>query len=749
MYRDVGDCGDRAPSCRLGRNGANTLAWIVRLSAAALLLVTAQPGVCEQVSPGIRPEDETANGEQLQEVVVTAQKRAENSQQVPISIATVSDEQLQASGVTSSLQLTTVDPALQVQNQGESFQPRIRGVGTSSAGPGVENPVALYVDGVYYASQNMAILNLNDVAQVSVLDGPQGTLFGRNATGGVIQLTTREPTRESGLELGTSIDNYLTSRTDLYATGGLLSADAVNLWLSYAGQGKSWGDDLLTGQDVHKIDHDVDVRNKWLISIGSDSTLRLNLDYMDRADSNGLNIVPYPGSEAYALLPGYRSSSNPWDVDIYRIATDQLRSGGASGTLETALPFAKFQDIVAYRAYSLSSDFSTTASPLPGEDLALQQRGEEATEELQLVSLDSAKIKWATGLYYFYDNDRSPGTQIDLLPPTFGPVLVPVVVNTRTTTNSVAVFGQATITLPWATELTLGARDTYEHRAFAASESVAGFPVPLPPIAPTITANRPTWRAALDHQFTNDIMGYISYNRGFKSGGYNGFDPTNPPYRPETVDAYEIGAKSELLDHILRINVSAFDNEYKNMQVSRYTTTAVIYNGAQAEIYGADLSAEARVGHFRFRADGEVLRTRFTSFPFAACSDPNFPGPGLTQFSCSATGNQLPNAPSFAGTVSADYIQSSPVGLLDLNVTEYHNAGYFFEPDDRLRQNAYDYLSASISLESPNRRYTARLYGTNLLNRAVYSWAGTDSTQYSADYESPPRLFGARLTYRF
>jgi len=714
------------------------------------ILASLSGGVC----PALAQQAESAGqSTSLEAIVVTAQKRSENSQDVPIAVAAVTMAQMQAAGIRSVLDLPTLDPALQIQNEAGSMETRIRGVGTVADGPGVENPVALYVDGVYYASQLMGAVNTDDVAQVSVLKGPQGTLFGRNATGGVIQITTRDPTHDRHVEATTDLDNFLTTRTNLYTTGGITDTLATNIFVAYAAQDRGWGTNFATGRDdVHKINYDMSVRNKWLFTPNDDTTIKLSFDYTNRSDNNGLNIVPFPGTEAYAQFQGFKRSSNPWDTDIYTTATDKLKHGGGSLTVDESLSFARLENTVSYRTFTFSPHFSSTASPNPGEDLWVNQAGRQATEELQLVSLDSAKIKWAAGVYYFYDSEGTGrGLFIDLLPPSFGaPVTIPIVFNTNTITNSVAGYGQATIPLGWDTNLTAGARLTYERRSDEGTETVAGGPVPLPQNA-EITATRPTWRVALDHKFTPDIMGYASFNTGFKSGGFNNFDPSVAPYRPETVSTYEVGFKSEFFNHSLRVNADAFYNDYSNIQVFRYTTTAVAYNGAKAGIEGLEFSAEALLGAFRLNAGVEAMHSYFSEFPNASCSTPNVPpaAPGLTQVFCNATGNLLPYAPKVAVTTGADFEQTLPVGSIDVNLTNYYNSGYYVEPDNRLRQTAYDYVNASITWRSSDDRYFARLYGTNLLNKAVYAFAGTNQTQYTADYGNPPRLVGIKLGVKF
>lgn len=189
------------------------LSWRLMLTSA----LVAPIGLSAQVAVAQQTGDDASDGG-LGEIVVTAQKRSENLQKVPIAITAVDGDALQSSGVTDTRDLVAVVPGLQVRTTTGSFQPAIRGIGTSSSV--VENPVSLYIDGVYYPQQREGLRELNDVEQVAVLKGPQGTLFGRNATGGVIQITTRRPSHEFQGTFGASIDNYALFRSNVYLTGG-------------------------------------------------------------------------------------------------------------------------------------------------------------------------------------------------------------------------------------------------------------------------------------------------------------------------------------------------------------------------------------------------------------------------------------------------------------------------------------------------------------------------------------------------
>jgi iron complex outermembrane recepter protein len=177
----------------------------------------------------------------LQEVVVTAQKRSERLQDVPIAVSAVSGDQLESAGITNTMQLAEVVPGLQISSNGGNFEPRLRGIGSTATGPGVEESVALVVDGVYYANPLFGPAQLFGVDQVAVLKGPQGTLFGRNATAGVIQITTKDPTQDFEGEARTSLDNFLTTRSDIYLSGGVTDTLTTSFSGEYAHQGRGWG----------------------------------------------------------------------------------------------------------------------------------------------------------------------------------------------------------------------------------------------------------------------------------------------------------------------------------------------------------------------------------------------------------------------------------------------------------------------------------------------------------------------------
>jgi iron complex outermembrane recepter protein len=727
-----------------------------RLSVALLLAAVAQYAATPARAPVGAGDTDQAG--QLTEIVVTAQKRAENLQSVPIAITVVGSNALEAAGVISIEQLPNAVAGLAENTTAQYFSPHVRGVGTTSFGPGVENPVALYVDNVYYAFQLQAPTDLINVDQITVLKGPQGTLFGRNASGGVLQLNTREPTSKFGSELRTELDNYLTSRNFAYVTGSVASNLNTNLSLTFTTQGRGWGRNLETGEDIHRIDHDLGVRNKWTWTPSDATTFKLNLDFESQKNSLGPNLIVLHGTTP--LFPtGY--SSNLYDTIAPVNDWNQYQGGGASLIAEQDLGFARLTNTAAYRRYNFDTYFDTAASTLLALTTGFNQFGKEITDELQLASQNGGKVTWAAGLYYFSDQESITGPIATL----YGPAAFlgnsdAFVYDYRLKAQSYAAYGQATATLLPNTHLTLGARYTYEKRS-EENGSVTTFvdntlfPPPATVTPNSFSSNRPTWRVSLDHNFTDTVMAYVSYNRGFKSGGYNALAAVAnaPPYKPEQLDAYELGLKTEFFDRSVRVNPAIFYYHYKEIQVTEYTgTTTTILNGASAQLYGLDVDVEWKASSdLSFNGGAEWLHATFLDFPNAPGSVPTPVIGGNTPIVIpNARGNQLPYAPQYTANIGATYTVHTGESKLDLNVTDSYNAGFYSEPDNYLHQASYDYLNAAITWTSGDGMLSLGVWGRNLLDRAVTSQLATTAGYgYYGDYANPPRTAGITVRYKF
>ena len=429
--------------------------------------------------------------------------------------------------------------------------PRIRGIGDSVIGAGFEGGVATYIDGVYMAAAPAALLSLNNIEQIEVLKGPQGTLFGRNATGGLIQITTREPQDAFSGNVDVGYGNYQTSTADTYVTGALGNGLAADFAGRVTTQGRGFGVNEFNGLQVNRVNDDVALRSSLLYRPADDTKIRIIADYEQNDGSVYGAVHLAPGTSA----PFPQQPLSPWNVDSDDQPVNHLRSGGISGRLDQSLGFAELTSITAYRRDDSLVGFDADGTSTPAQNAVVNQQDNQFSQELQLASNKASTIKWVGGLYYFLANSRYDPSQVTLFgslqPPTPAGPIGGVDIYSRLKTDALAAYSQATAPIADDTNLTLGIRYNTEEHSISSNETFdfAGGPsgVPAAPIAPQSKRfSQPTWRVSLDHRFSPEVMTYASYNRGFKSGGFNGQLPTDPAFAPETLDAYEMGVKSDL-----------------------------------------------------------------------------------------------------------------------------------------------------------------------------------------------------------
>ena len=693
------------------------------------------------------PADDQSGG--LSEIVVTAQKRAENLQEVPIAVTAIASEAITASGVADTRDLATLVPGLAIRTTTGSFQPAIRGIGTSSSV--VENPVSLYIDGVYYPQQREGLRELNDIEQVAVLKGPQGTLFGRNATGGVIQITTRKPSQEFSGEAGASIDNYALFKGNMYLTGGLGDSVSASLSAFYATQGDGWGKNLTTGNDTFRLRHDFQVRGKLLIEPGPNTQVMIIGDYQDK-DALTNSFQDYPGTQLsfVNLVP----LKNEYDTYAGIDSEQKFRGGGLSMQVDHDLGFAKFLSITSWRkgkgrylfanAYDPAASFIVDSPNAPNENY---------TQEIQLIS-PKQTLSWVLGAYYFH-NKIGALPHLRIVKGGAAPAPTSTVLNTTNGlefSESIAPFGQIDWEFSEGTTLTLGARYTYEKRRVDTASTILRLNGTTVNVALKAkqSIEKPSFRVALAHKFSDDVLGYASINTGIKSGGFNVINPGNPAYLPEKLTAYEVGLKTELFDNRVRFNVAGFYYDYTNVQVIQFLAGAqTVVNGASAKLYGIDADFEAQLGQgLRLSGGFMIEHSEFTDYNNAVFSTPK-PGGGATISIGSAKGKRLPLAQKFVGTLALDWHRELASGTLDANVTANFNGDYAFEPDNFLRQGDYTMLNASLKYTFPGERVSLSVFGKNLTDERILAQPSTQPIGYPTTYGSAPRTYGvaARVTF--
>lgn len=712
----------------------------------------------------------------LEEVIVTAQKREQNAQNVPIAITALNADDLAAAGTTSTVDLKSVVPSLNITTGVAGFgMPRLRGIGASGQGPGIENPVAVYIDDVYYGATFGNIQSLFDTAQVVVSKGPQGTLYGRNTTGGLIQIRTRDPEFDLAGKAQIGYGNYDTANGGFFLTGGLSDSVAMSVSGQYDNRDEGYGVNRFTGNDVMTSESWAG-RVKLLWKIGDNTDLRISVDTngRDGADPTFRNFeLNALGQNVNTLI---RNAGGDPDYDIYSDVDPELRArqSGGSVILEHDFDAFTFKSVTAYRDTSLSTYFDPDGTTQPRLRIFNDNFDEQFTQEIDLISAGDGPLKWTVGAFYMWNSaGQEPGRTTGLT--TFGGNGYSDTI-TEVQLDSISGFAEGTYALTDATNVTAGIRYTNDKREFEAHTVTYNGNTNVTTTSPTTTDSRtfgdPSWKLSIDHRFSDELMVYASYNRGFRSGT---FVPQATPViqlEPEEIDGYEIGFKSDLFDRHLRLNVAGYYYDQTNVQVQQVIAGVNnVYNADGAEIYGADADFILSVTN-NFRLFGGVGWTdaTYTDFTNAIISVP-YPLPaGFTipaGQSClgtfgnpfaqlggnclirgDASGNKLQNTPELTGSLGGSLDIRTGIGTFTLAANFYYNDGFVATADERVVQDSYNLIDASVTWRDANERMYVRLWGNNLSEEYYRSQLGATN---SGDNGTPgaPRTYGLTLGVEF
>lgn len=702
------------------------------------------------------------------EIVVMAQKRSERLQDVPIAVTAVTSDTLTRTGVDSSDELTAVVPGLNLNNSSFGFRPFIRGVGTSSSASGNENPVSTYIDNVYLASLTAGLLNLTSVDSIEVLKGPQGTLFGRNATGGVINVRTRKPSHTFGGEASVGIDNYATLVGKGYVTGGLSDTLAMDLAVYVQHQYDGYGVNVQTGHDINYTNN-LTLRSKILFTPSADDTLTLAGDYSRVNDRSANTYHALSGTTMNCGLPdathplpcGAPSvyTGKPWDINEPHDPTDLIKTGGVSLTYEHDFPWASLTSISAYRRSHTDISWNGTPVATDYQYVVTAIRERQFTQEVQLSSLPNSPVKWIVGAYYINARSAYEPFQNRLL--ALAPNQVQWYADERL--KSPALYAQVTAPVEALgnTNITGGLRYTIDRRTIVGDLELTPLGDPQTVLATLSTTDAKktyktfTWRLAIDHHFNSNVMVYASYNRGFKAGAFNTIPPGPKPAEPEFLDAYEVGLKSTLLDHRLTFDLSAFYYKYQNLQVTIFTgAAATIENAASAEIKGLDVDVNFQATpHFRLFVSGEFLDHKYSDYPN---------GPKITLLTLAQGGGAIRSPADLSGNpliYTADTVLSggayydleTEAGTLDLNAIATYNSGYTAEPSAAFKIPSFWQINATAGWTFSNNTTRISVFGKNLANAKVPKSVPTNVNPggYVEVNYQPPRTYGVELSQKF
>lgn len=716
----------------------------------------------------------------LQEIVVTANRRAERLQNVPIAVNAIAGDAALRAGVTGTQDLAAAVPGLVITRNSNAAQPYLRGVGFTNGDPNAENSVALYVDGVYQPVTQGNFFSFNDLERIEVLKGPQGTLFGRNATGGVIQIITRTPSFDPEFEARIGYANYDTISGAVYGSTGLSETLAASVALQYENQRDGWGRNLTLDEEAF-LGKSFSARGKILFTPSDRTRIVLAGDYhyarntfASAQPARGLSGDPRNYEEQFgtshpevpvALFPGNPSvipslpagSSYPGRYNTFNStgALSTTRNRGVSLNIEQDFGAIQLRSITAYRRFSGQWNLDADYGPLVEIDVPLTQSAKTFSQEVHLYSPSEAKFQWLVGGYYFRHNaGYLPEIVNSFL--FFAPTFDAQVMYNRSIATSFNLFAQGTYPLGDATNLTIGARYTWDKARY---RSRMGFQltgtstvVPISDLSGTDSYDKPTWRIALDHRFAPDILGYVSYNRGIKSGNFSISVPVPEQalYKPEKLDAYEAGLKTEWFDRRLRVNLAAFYYEYGNKQFQKFVSGVTFTENADTIRYrGAELEIQARATpELTISANAAYLYSKIGNFENAPANYRGANGTNVDIPGYNAKGNRAPNAPSFSGNFTVGYEKETDIGTFNFTGNVTYTSKVYWQIDNRLEVDEHAQLNANLGWTDKSDRFSVTLWGKNLTNTYYYSLLIGSGGSGDAGTPEAPRTYGITLGYK-
>lgn len=755
----------------------------------------------------------------LEDIVVTARRSAESAQNVPIAITTVTSESLARLSVRDVVDVQKVTPGLFIssQNSGGRAKLTIRGQAEADSRLSTDGSVGVYIDGVPLVRSYGLRSSMVDLAQVEVLKGPQGTLFGKNTTGGALNITTQHPTYDLGgyidLSYGTYDSKEIVGVVNVPLVADRLALRVVGQRVDRDGFGKN-------GNGIG-----VDVDNAWfgraLLRADPTDNLRILLsgDYYRQKNTSTNVILTYnamlarantatgalgaiaaelgldPASAtdrqtAYDTWLGYfERSANQYGKagNFYGHSgtgpvIDYVRHYGFSGSIEYDIGDVTFKSITSYRRLKVSNGQDLDATPFYLQHSLVTTRQKNFSQELQLSSIDSVGLDWQLGVFYNKETGNEGSFSNALSYINTGRASV---VDADLENKSKAAYGQAVYNFSDTFRVTAGLRYTDDTRGVVSHNrrdvSYANAPVPPEsrntcfvtvgggPIDPSVctyatstSSSKLTWLASADWRPVREVLLYASFSRGYRAGGYSiqaassapataaALAANFTPFKPETVDNYEVGFKSDLLDRRLRVNGSFFLQNYKDIQAQIRDIVAgqvvsLIRNAAKAKPYGAELEITGQLTpEWVVNASAGYLNAKYDEY-----------------FARDAAGNLLDlsnlpfPAPEWTWNLGTHYTLPVATGSVDFSANLAYTSKVNFRPqsgqnDASVSQPGYALLDARIAYDLEDIGLNFAIFGKNLTNKRYLNAAtNLESLGWNVGFPGNPRTIGMQVRKTF
>ena len=699
----------------------------------------------------------------LDEVVVTAQRRSENLQKTPLTVSAVTGDKLESQGIKTVVDLSAQVPALQISSSGSGAAVVfLRGIGSTNTTEVGDPAVAYHMDGIYIARSTSVGALFYDVDRVEVLRGPQGTLYGRNATAGAINVITKQPKFDYEGNGSVDIGNY----------GAITTAGMVNLPVSdtlavraafqtarHDGYVKALNKGPGTGGNDRYDQDDKSARIQMLWKPSDALQVHLGANYLHQGGAGG-------GDATYGTS---LATGDPWTCNC---ATDLYRNNkffGAHGQADLNLGFATLTYLAGYDFSRLDRSGENASNGAPN---FFKGKDHTWSHELRLGG-DTGKLKWVVGLYRFTE-DNNVDFRVFLATNTYLSFIQPDV-----TAKSMAAFGQGTFSVTDRFRVTGGLRYTEDHKARNGgtylTDAVGGITSTVVKNIADAKWDATNWKLGADFDLTSTSMFYANVATGYKAGGY--FDGVGAnTYDPEKITSYEAGVKNRFFDNRLQFNATGFLYDYRDFQVTAAgliagQQAAVTLNADKARVYGVEFESNlVLTENDRIDATLGWLHARYTDFVlplgdgFAnnaanatvpACFKTNWSShaPRSTDFS----GCRMARTPTWSVNVGYQHTwDMESGGKLVGRVQSHYESGKNLEYHGfaQNRQDSFTKTDLSLTYTSADDRWNLQGYVRNLEDDDVRTASAPDAptglaTNGNSEFYAPPRTYGLRLGVNF
>lgn len=710
----------------------------------------------QQAQPQTDAEEATEQQEGIEQITVTAQRVASSIQKTPISMQAYGSEELRKRGISDIQSLARSDSSVNINLSTGQPIIAIRGVASQDATEVGDPAVSIATDGVFTNRPSGTLGGLYDIERVEILRGPQGTLFGRNSTGGTLNIITARPQDVNEARVMTEVGNY-----DLLGIQGFTNfaiSDSLYSRVSFdmrtrdgyrdnsPARVNSDDEDLKSGRFQLRYNPSEQL-DMWVLAqytkIGGQGPSAENIPFNYSGESaEPIHEIPdsISDGQSYPLYAPQIRDLEQWEI-----------RGGVDYTLDNGITLSYLGGFNSIRFYRQQNINAYTQGSEPTSFVYRNiEKPETINQELRLSSDPFADFTWQVGLYYFKESstvnaatEYNPATTLAEKGVEFD--------YPHIKSESKAVFAQVNYAISDQLKLTAGARYTKDTKerdgTFFIHPLLTGAPVPIAIPQPASTdSSEPTWTLGADYQLTDDSMIYAKVSSGYKVGGFNNAESD---YGPETLISYELGSKNTFFRRSMQLNLAVYQMDYEDQQVTQFLSTGTgssTVNAGKSTIRGLEfdliLQKEA-LG--RLNLSGNYTDAEYDEFLASAGWD--------STINLDLSGNSLPMSPEF--TLSARYervFELDGGATLTPSISTKYQSSYYFGANnfDSQKQDSYSLVDVGLDYGSADADWNVQFYIKNLADETVFADANEFYTfsNYTFSYQ-PPRTYGVRFTTYF